>query len=1689
MSLRHYEQQIELWRESILRNEYAKYEANEKPENFLASLKLSIAKDKAEIETQIKRDDLGGYDSNSDLMDKLNDLKKLEQELTARFLENISFDAGVGEFTKSFETVAVSSRASEYSFSADKEFTGVNGFELNGVGTSKFFTVAFNESSARSVGVEEESTSVISYTLMDNDDSNILSVNVINAFDGNGPVFTTIGGRTSCPYEDASNAYFLDEETYNNIYKPYYEALDRYNTYLIKKEEYEQCKIASSSCGLIKPELVEAPILPAIEGFEEDGEANGLTLNYATQKVEEPVISAEVINITNVPEDGKAEFTLVLENNGVGTSEDTDFNLKVDTASNPYNVILNIADDGNIVNIPKGERVYYTITMEKSLADQFKYEGIVLVLESLCDGDNPSDSIELSATFVPSCSSVTVSAPFDGWVVNNEDVYNTDGTTNTLKVELSEFTPDYSTLKKIELQYRKTTSSSWNRLHTYYRAPFILSEEGEEVDYLAIAKENGEDKNSSIEDITISYGFDIAGLGLDDSEYEIRAISYCIDDTEYVSDVISGTVDLTKPQQFGTPSPIDGVLSAGDDLRLQFSEPINYNNTISKIEIVGETNQMPINHAVSVAFNGAENNMTIEKTNVFTGDYSIEFWMNNQTTGDAVIMQQENGFSLALVEGELVWTLGGETVKARILKDDLFHHYTLTYHEKDDELRIYEDNAELKVATVEELEFTNSNTLTVGGNSFIGSIHDLRMWTKSISLAESVASLYKQFTGSERNLVGYWKMNEGRGAVANDLARLIHAIVNAEWDIKPKTTGYEFSGNQYLKLNLNDFSVYGGAKQIDDEMDVTLSFWVKTSSNTAAGLISNGRGTEDDIVQSSGKRNKWSVELDVNGKLIFNNEGISYELTENSIADNSWHHVAIVVRRAGALNTYVDNGLVSSHSVSNIGGISGSKFWIGARGHTNEVGEETVDRNFTGKLEEIRLWNTARSLDQIERDSYTEISSTTLGLIMYARMNNSEIANDKGSIYFHALSDGTTISTNAVLSNGIPNYSEDSPKLQPARELLSFEVSYVINDDEIIITPEVSDWAVLENQTLDITVDYLFDAAENRQASPVTWTAYVSKNNVKWYVDENKDFLNIEKVSGNSYEFEITVLNKGGVEEKFEITNIPDWLTLSESSGTLDPSSGITITATVDKELGIGEYVKDLYLVTDFGLDEKLQVNLRVLSETPNWSVNEPDYSNSMNIVGAIKINEQFSKDEYTKVGAFVNDEPRGEGYLSYDENYDSYFVYLSVYSNVSSGEDITFKIWDALNGKVLTSSIDDQLKVPFLQNEVLGSKSNLVIFSASLFSEQTISLNKGWTWFSAYVEGANFTNIKTTFDGLSLETGDQIKSQNLFTQYEDGDWYGSLSKIDATGMYKVKLAKANTLTIVGKDVDETDINLTINKGWNWLPFPIHKSIKLEEALSLYNSTDGDVIKDQFSFAIYDELSGWSGSLSYLIPNNGYMVKSGTAQVFNYPNLGAQAKYVTSSRRTFNVGDISFLKYKENMSIVAEVVIDGDYTDVLVYDESGALRGISPIVDVNDKKLSFITVYSDKEETLKFMVSSGDGLVDFNSSFVFENNKVMGDINDPVKLGVKTLSIEEVPLKEMLLQPNPFTDTLAVDAFLSDGDFIKIDIYSMIGNQIYQEMSSENKTIIDTSDFARGVYLITLTTSSGKKIIKKIVKK
>ena len=58
--------------------------------------------------------------------------------------------------------------------------------------------------------------------------------------------------------------------------------------------------------------------------------------------------------------------------------------------------------------------------------------------------------------------------------------------------------------------------------------------------------------------------------------------------------------------------------------------------------------------------------------------------------------------------------------------------------------------------------------------------------------------------------------------------------------------------------------------------------------------------------------------------------------------------------------------------------------------------------------------------------------------------------------------------------------------------------------------------------------------------------------------------------------------------------------------------------------------------------------------------------------------------------------EVRGRASLTYDRQLNAYYVFLTVYSNVVSGESINFFIWDASQGNFLEAKLDTSVAVPF---------------------------------------------------------------------------------------------------------------------------------------------------------------------------------------------------------------------------------------------------------------------------------------------------------------------------------------------------------------------------------------------------------
>jgi hypothetical protein len=1595
------EKQANLWRRIIQQNEKTKYDAK----NNRAAYKQAVL---------AKVSNFGAYQNEMNAI--VND----------NFFSNQSFDAGVGEFTSAIESTTIVGSSMEVSIETSDEYKAQLGLLVNNAGATANYTHVDATVAAETFASEKEFTTNISYTLKDNDQYNVLSVDVVNMFDGNGPVFITKAGSTSCPYEGDTTSLFY------------------------KKTGYD-----SSTVG-----------------------AGGEILANATNSVYKPDVKAVKKVLTNIPESEGALFTLLLKNNSE-TQSDLEYIIEVD-ALTLNGATSNVQANGVNIYLPYNETIEFPFEVYKSSASSnFKYDNIRVYLKAPCDDINDSDGyIDVSVEFKKSCSKVTVSAPEDNFIFNKAEAYSKDAngnvTTKTLPITFTDFNTDFAGFKKIELQYRNASSANWIKFSTYYGTP-QLKEDASDDDGIVISSSDSE----------FTYNWDIIGNKIPDGNYEFRAISSCTDNITYTSSIVSGTINLNAPVLFGTPQPSDGILDVGEDISVRFNEAI-FKRGATNIKVSGLSNQQEIDHSVSVFLDGGTNQIELPNQILPNESFTVQFWYKNATTGTGKLISQENGINATLVGDELTFSIGGQSVKA-VINPAQYNFYSLVYQSGDDpQLLILENGTELAFEVLtDDLDVNSNSSIFIGGNNAIGNIHDIRFWSKTFTRAQATVAKDKTLTGRELNLLGYWTLDEGNGKVGVDKAKSRNAIVNLDWDIKPKGTAYSFANSSYLSLENVGFVQPSTAE------DITLSFWIKATTGSAGTIFSNGKGNNDDLVQANGLRNKWSVNMKSDGNLELLSENISYNLTTQSVTDGTWHHVALVVKRDGSINSYIDALETTSVSSVNIGGISGNKILIGARLFEDVSLNETIDNYFTGSLDEIRLWNTARSFEQIKRDRYFEIDANTEGLMLYTDFNQEAGNTANGPKYNHFAVNNTTSSTFSILNGGAQSYSQDSPALKPKLQFTNIPFSTVINGDQMIIQPELTDeqWSLFEGQILDFSVSRLSDEHFNEQISPISWSAFVNRQEIEWFTKEQTKEITDEKNVNEAYTFAMDIVNKGGSNQTYAISGLPTWVSLENTSGSVAPNATKQLIFTVDNELAMGTYNANIFLETASEFNDRLTFELRVLTPAPDWSVNAPDYSNSMNVIGKIKINDAFSRDHYTKIGAFVENNPRGEAYLKYDAAFDSYFVYLTAYSNVTNGEEVTFKIWDALNGKVLIASIDGAPNTSFLQNEILGSKPTPVIFSGAQFSEQTTALNKGWTWTSFFVEDNRFNDVKATFNGLTLQDDDQIKSQNEFTRFENNDWFGSLNTLENTKMYKVKLADKNSLRLIGNDVDETNVNLTINVGWNWLAFPIHRNISLQEALTFYNPTDGDVIKDQYNFAIYDANSGWSGTLNYMQSNRGYMIKSGASQTINYPNSNNQAKSNTTGQEHSVETINQFSKYNGNMSVVAEIVAEEEFAKVLVYDSDGVLRGQSPIVILGGKKMSFITVFSDKNEILNFMVSDGFSEVDATSNFVFQDNLVYGDIQAPVVLNLNYLSTNDLFSSNVILYPNPFSNSITINSSQQTEKIVKIEIYSIIGVLIQKVLINTDKTTIDTASLVSGIYLVKVTSDTGENSVQKMVKK
>ena len=262
-------------------------------------------------------------------------------------------------------------------------------------------------------------------------------------------------------------------------------------------------------------------------------------------------------------------------------------------------------------------------------------------------------------------------------------------------------------------------------------------------------------------------------------------------------------------------------------------------------------------------------------------------------------------------------------------------------------------------------------------------------------------------TGNQR-LGGDWQLEYSTSSTM--AARTLFSDEVRGFNTLLSNTAYEFSDGDAVTLT-------NAASALANDSTFTLEMWANFSSTS--GIIN--------LMDITGS-------LDAGGFIIYNNtmtvdlSGDFSSLTQSNpitISTNVWYHFAFIFNN-GQWDFYLD-GQAAGIGVADMGGNNTVPDYQAANVNNLVAGLQNHGsvNNFTGKIDDIRLWSTARTQTEIQNNRQLELAGNETGLIGYWKLNETSgtVVNDSqtnGSI-LQGSSSGVTLGvTGAFTGNQSP---------------------------------------------------------------------------------------------------------------------------------------------------------------------------------------------------------------------------------------------------------------------------------------------------------------------------------------------------------------------------------------------------------------------------------------------------------------------------------------------------------------------------------------------------------------------------------------------------------------------------------------------------------------------------------------------
>jgi hypothetical protein len=292
--------------------------------------------------------------------------------------------------------------------------------------------------------------------------------------------------------------------------------------------------------------------------------------------------------------------------------------------------------------------------------------------------------------------------------------------------------------------------------------------------------------------------------------------------------------------------------------------------------------------------------------------------------------------------------------------------------------------------------YIGSNT---NGRQFDGKIDEVRVWSDVRTDQEIRTNIYQELEGSEAGLIAYYKLNENSGTTADDsqISSLYDCTLtnmdNSDW----VTSSAFFGPKNCLDFDGSDDYVDCGTINLSGSA-ITLECWVNVDQfEGSSPYISSLIGTEATgnaailrLGDASLANNKVQFVLEIGRAQI--------KLDGNTGLDaNKWYHIAGIYD-GSEMQIFINGKLDASKNQSG-SFTSNSTFTI-----ANNSG-----RYFDGSIDEVRVWNDARTDTEIRENMCKNLTGNEIGLVAYYNFDNNSSSNTTLQDFSGNGNDGTIL--------------------------------------------------------------------------------------------------------------------------------------------------------------------------------------------------------------------------------------------------------------------------------------------------------------------------------------------------------------------------------------------------------------------------------------------------------------------------------------------------------------------------------------------------------------------------------------------------------------------------------------------------------------------------------------------------------